>query len=87
MVLEESIHVIFYESNNSLQEIENFYDDLGLETFMGNCKLKIEDNNKKLERIPRKKNHHSDGETDSHGISNDDAHDIVLREHDPRTPL
>ncbi|KAL6336188.1 hypothetical protein AAG906_011070 [Vitis piasezkii] len=41
MVVEESIHVIFYESNNSLQERGSFDDDLGLETFMG--KLKIED--------------------------------------------
>ncbi|RVX03990.1 hypothetical protein CK203_021714 [Vitis vinifera] len=41
MVVEESIHVIFYESNNSLQERENFDDDLGLETSMG--KLQIED--------------------------------------------
>ena len=87
MVVEESLHVIFDESNNSLQERVSFDDDLGLETSMGNWKLKIEDNKKKLERIPRKKNHHFDGETDSHGISNDDAHDIVLREHDPRTPL
>ena len=37
----KSIHVIFYESNNSLQERESFDDDLGLETFMG--KLQIED--------------------------------------------
>ena len=41
MFVEESIHVIFYESNNSFQEIESFDDDLGLETYMG--KLKIED--------------------------------------------
>ena len=40
MVVEESIHVIFYESNNSLQERESF-DYLGLETSMG--KLQIED--------------------------------------------
>ena len=30
MVVEESIHVIFYKSNNSLQERENIDDDLGL---------------------------------------------------------
>ena len=30
MVVEESIHVIFYESNNSLQERESVDDDLGL---------------------------------------------------------
>ncbi|RVW95129.1 hypothetical protein CK203_025495 [Vitis vinifera] len=41
MVVEESIHVIFDESNNSLQERESFDDDLGLETSMR--KLKIED--------------------------------------------
>ncbi|KAL6337946.1 hypothetical protein AAG906_005411 [Vitis piasezkii] len=41
MVVEESIHVIFYESNHSLQERESFDDDLGLETSMG--KLQIED--------------------------------------------
>ncbi|RVW11827.1 hypothetical protein CK203_085673 [Vitis vinifera] len=41
MVVEESIHVIFDESNNSLQEIESFDDDLSLETSMG--KLQIED--------------------------------------------
>ena len=57
MILEESIHVIFNESNNSLQERESFDDDLGLET-SENCNLKIEWNKKKLERIPRKKNHH-----------------------------
>ncbi|KAL6342996.1 hypothetical protein AAG906_017016 [Vitis piasezkii] len=48
MVLKKSIHVIFYESNHSLQERESFDDDLGLETSMG--KLQIEDR--------RKKNHH-----------------------------
>ena len=41
MVVEESIHVIFYESNNSLQERESVDDDLGLETYMG--RLQIED--------------------------------------------
>ncbi|KAL6327197.1 hypothetical protein AAG906_015236 [Vitis piasezkii] len=41
MVVEESIHVIFYESNNSLQERESFDDDLGLETSLG--KLQIGD--------------------------------------------
>ncbi|RVW50731.1 Retrovirus-related Pol polyprotein from transposon RE1 [Vitis vinifera] len=41
MVVEESIHVIFDESNNSLQERESVDDDLGLETSMG--KLQIED--------------------------------------------
>ena len=42
MVVEESIHVIFfYESNNFLQEIECVDDDLGLETSMR--RLQIED--------------------------------------------
>ena len=41
MVVEESIHVIFYESNNSFQERGSFDDDLGLETSMG--RLQIED--------------------------------------------
>ena len=41
MVVKESIHVIFDESNNYLQERESFDNDLGLETSMG--KLKIED--------------------------------------------
>ena len=41
MVVEESIHVIFYESNNSLQERKSIDDDLGLEISMG--RLKIED--------------------------------------------
>ena len=34
MVVEESIHVIFYESKNSLQERVSVDDDLGLETYM-----------------------------------------------------
>ena len=46
MVVEESIYVIFDESNNSLQERESFDDELGLETSMEDCKLKIEDNKK-----------------------------------------
>ncbi|RVW44595.1 hypothetical protein CK203_104477 [Vitis vinifera] len=41
MVVEKSIHVIFYESNDPLQERESFDDDLGLETSMG--RLPIED--------------------------------------------
>ncbi|WJZ90882.1 hypothetical protein VitviT2T_009997 [Vitis vinifera] len=41
MVVEESIHVIFDESNNYLQERESVDDELGLETSMG--KLQIED--------------------------------------------
>ena len=41
MIVEESIHVIFYKSNKFLQERESFDDDLGLETSMG--RLQIED--------------------------------------------
>ena len=41
MVVDESIRVIFYEFNKSLQERESFDDDLGLETSMG--RLQIED--------------------------------------------
>ena len=44
MVVEESIHVIFYESNNSLQERESVDDDLDLETYME--RLQIEDRRK-----------------------------------------
>ena len=57
MVVEESIHIIFYESNNFLQEIESFDDDLGLETSMG--KLQIENRRQQEEviEVPRKKNH------------------------------
>ncbi|RVW73015.1 hypothetical protein CK203_057446 [Vitis vinifera] len=41
LIEKEYIHVIFYESNNSLQERKSIDDDLGLETSMG--RLKIED--------------------------------------------
>ena len=41
MIVEEFIHVIFYESNHSLQDTKSFDDDLGLETSME--KLQIED--------------------------------------------
>ncbi|KAL6314503.1 hypothetical protein AAG906_025988 [Vitis piasezkii] len=49
MVVKESIHVIFDESNNSLQERESFDDDLGLETSMG--KLQIEDRRQQEEIV------------------------------------
>ena len=39
MVLKESIHVIFDEPNNSLQERESIDDDLGLETYMGRLQI------------------------------------------------
>ena len=35
MVVEESIHVVFYESNNSLQGRESVVDDVGLNFSMG----------------------------------------------------
>nr|CAN64879.1 hypothetical protein VITISV_021993 [Vitis vinifera] len=55
MVVEESIHAIFDESNNSLQERESFDDDLGLETFMG--RLQIEDKRSEVwELVPRPSN-------------------------------
>ena len=47
MVVEESIHVIFYESNNSLQERESVDNDLGQKTYME--KLQIEDGKQKEE--------------------------------------
>ena len=49
MVVEESLHVIFDESNNSLQERVSFDDDLGLETSMG--KLQIEDRRQQEEIV------------------------------------
>ena len=39
MVVKESIHVIFDESNNYLQERESFDDLLGLETSMGRLQI------------------------------------------------
>ena len=44
MVVEEFIHIIFDESNNSLQERESVDDDLDLETYME--RLQIEDRRK-----------------------------------------
>ena len=41
MVVEESIHVVFDESNDSLERNENINDDVGLDLSMG--RLKIED--------------------------------------------
>ena len=49
MVVEKSIYVIFYESNNSVQERESFDDDLDLETSMG--KLQIEDRRQQKEIV------------------------------------
>ena len=55
MVVEEFIHVIFNECNNSLQERESFNDDLGLETSMG--RLEIEDRRQQevIREDPKKK--------------------------------
>nr|CAN77969.1 hypothetical protein VITISV_027333 [Vitis vinifera] len=55
MVVEESIHVIFYESNNSFQKRDSLNDDLSLETSMG--KLQIEDRRQQEEigEDPKKK--------------------------------
>ena len=48
MAVEESIHVTFYESNNSLQEkVSVDDDDLGLKTYMG--RLQIEDRRQQKE--------------------------------------
>ena len=41
MVVDESIHIVFDESNDSLERRESVDDDVGLDFFMG--KLKIED--------------------------------------------
>ena len=41
MVVKESIHVVFDESNDSLQRRENVVDDVGLDFSMG--RLQIED--------------------------------------------
>ena len=49
MIVEEFIHVIFYESNHSPQETKSFDDDLGLETFME--KLQIEDRRQQEEIV------------------------------------
>ena len=54
MVVEEFIHVIFYESNNSLQEKENFVDDLGLETSMGKLKIKDRRQQEEIVEDPKK---------------------------------
>ena len=41
MVVDESIHIVFDESNDSLERRESVDDDVGLDFSMG--KLKIED--------------------------------------------
>ena len=54
MVVEESIHVIFYESNNSLQERESFDDDLGSETSMGKLKIEYRRQQEEIGEDPKK---------------------------------
>ena len=39
MVVEESIHVIFYESNNSFQRKDSVDDELGLDDSMGRLQI------------------------------------------------
>ena len=53
MVVEES-NVIFDESNNSLQEKENFDDDLGLETSMGKLQIENRRQQEKIVKDPKK---------------------------------
>ena len=52
MVVEKSIHVIFYELNNALQGKTNIDDDLGLEDYMR--RLQIEERSKV---DPKKEDH------------------------------
>ena len=54
MILEESIHVIFNESNNSLQERESFDDDLGLETSMGKFQIEDRKQQEEIGKDPKK---------------------------------
>ena len=39
MVVEKSIHVIFYESNNSFQRKDSVDDELGLDDSMGRLQI------------------------------------------------
>ena len=39
MVVEKSIHVIFYESNNSFQGKDSVDDELGLDASMGRLQI------------------------------------------------
>ena len=54
MVVKEFIHVIFYESNNSLQERESFDDDLGLETSMGKLQIEYRRQQEEIVEDPKK---------------------------------
>ena len=57
MVVEESVHLVFDESNESLERREIVNDDVGLDFSMGSCKLMIKFINKKRRLIQRRKNH------------------------------
>ena len=54
MVVKESIHVIFDESNNSFQEKESFDDDLGLETSMGKLQIEYKRQQEEIREDPKK---------------------------------
>ena len=54
MVVEESIHIIFYESNNSLQERDSFDDDLGLETSMEKLQIENKRQQEEVVKDPKK---------------------------------
>ncbi|KAL6320469.1 hypothetical protein AAG906_007548 [Vitis piasezkii] len=54
MVVDESIHVIFYESNNSFQERESFDDNLGLETSMGKLQIEYRRQQEEIGEDPKK---------------------------------
>lgn len=53
MVVEESIHAIFYEYNNSLQKRESVDDDLGLDTYMGRLEIENRGSQEKNEVDPK----------------------------------
>ena len=57
MVVEESVHIVFDESNESLERRESVNDDVGLDFSMGILKLMIKFINKKRRLIQRRKNH------------------------------
>ena len=54
MVVKEFIHVIFYESNNSLQERESFDDALGLETSIGKLQIEYRRQQEEIREDPKK---------------------------------
>ena len=58
MVVEESIHGIFYESNDSRQGRENVDDDVGLDFSMGRLQMKRGFIKKKRRLIQRMRSNH-----------------------------